>query len=225
MEHVRAIANERLKDSFGDWFWTGTIVAVVAHFLFFAFSPEFRSVDVSWDASELTAVELPPEEIDVPPPPRMIPRPATPVVSARADVAEDVTIAPTTFFDNPISELPPLEPAPEAAAVLHDYEVFTPRMVRPVVRNVDQVARAMQTRYPPVLREAGIGGTTLVRIWLDEDGVVQRAEVGRSSGFPQLDDASLRVIDVARFSPAMNRDRRVRVVLAWPITWIAIDRS
>ena len=224
MERTRKDANERLKDRFGDLFWTGIMIAVVAHFLAFAFWPEITTADVSYSSTELTAVDLP-EEIEIPPAPEPVARPATPVISARADIPEDITIAPTTFDDNPTTELPPLEAFVEAEDVLSDYQAFTPSMVRPEVRNLNEVARHMRILYPAALREAGVGGRTTLHMWLDENGEVQRAIVGRSSGYPQLDEASLRVIEVVDFSPAMNRDRTVRVLIAWPITWTPVERS
>ncbi|HEX6640456.1 MAG TPA: energy transducer TonB, partial [Thermoanaerobaculia bacterium] len=72
---------------------------------------------------------------------------------------------------------------------------------------------------PPLLRDAGIGGTTVVWILIDEEGNVVRTQVHQSSGHEGLDDAAMRVGEIIDFSPAMNRDRRVRVWLQWPITF------
>ena len=85
MRQERATANDRLKDGFGNLFWTAMIVAVVAHVLLFSLWPQMRTPDYDNRASELTAVDLPPE-VDVPPPPEPIARPATPVISANADI-------------------------------------------------------------------------------------------------------------------------------------------
>lgn len=98
-------ANDRLKRSFDSWFWGSMIVATVLHFGTFAFWPEFTAADVSIDSTELETIELPPE-IEIPPPPQQISRPATPVMAA-ADIDEDITIAPTTFEDNPVEDLRP----------------------------------------------------------------------------------------------------------------------
>ena len=50
-------------------------------------------------------IELPPE-IEIPPPPEAISRPATPVM-VLTDIDDDITIAPTTFADSPVDVLPP----------------------------------------------------------------------------------------------------------------------
>lgn len=94
---------------------------------------------------------------------------------------------------------------------------FTPYTVAPQIRNRADVERAMQRFYPPLLRDAGIGGTVLVWILIDEQGNVVRTQVQRSSGHDGLDDAAMRVGEVMEFTPAMNRDRRVRVWVALPI--------
>ena len=97
--------------------------------------------------------------------------------------------------------------------------MFTPMTVRPTIRNMDEVARALQRFYPPLLRDAGIGGTVVVWILIDEQGNVERTQVQRSSGHPALDDAAVRVGEVIDFTPAMNRDRPARVWVQWPIAF------
>ena len=96
---------------------------------------------------------------------------------------------------------------------------FTPYTVAPVVRNREEAARALQRFYPPLLRDAGIGGTTVLWFLIDEQGNVVRTQVNRSSGHAGLDEAAQRVAEVMRFTPAMNRDRRVRVWVQLPIQW------
>src|SRR5690606_13461547 len=98
-------ANDRLKQRFGDWFWGSLAAATVVHFLLFAFFPTLRAQDMSFTTPEIEALELPPE-VEIPPPPEQIARPARPVIS-ETTIDEDVTIAPTTFEDNPSENLPP----------------------------------------------------------------------------------------------------------------------
>ena len=77
----------------------------------------------------------------------------------------------------------------------------------------------MEREYPPLLREAGIGGTVRVFFFIDEDGRVQSRQIDRSSGHKALDDAALRVAELYRFSPALNRDQRVPVWVSVGITF------
>ena len=211
-------ANDRFKRGFNSWFWGSLFVATVAHFLIFAYWPSIKTEDISFTTEELAAVELPPE-VEIPPPPQQIARPATPVVST-ANIEEDITIAPTTFEDNPVESLPP-PPSVSSAAndELSSFKAFTPDMVRPELKNRAEIARALERFYPPLLRDAGIGATVAVNFWIDETGKVFKHEVAQSSGYPAFDEAAGKVADLMQFSPAMNRDKPVRVVVAIPITF------
>ena len=80
-------ANNRFKGRFRTVFWTSIIAATVGHFGAFAFWPELTAEDFSYVSDELVVFELPPE-IEVPPPPKSIARPATPVI-ATTSVDED----------------------------------------------------------------------------------------------------------------------------------------
>jgi protein TonB len=215
---VTTIANDRFKRGFGNWFWGSMAVAAVLHFLMFAFWPEMSTADVSFTTEELEAIELPPE-VEIPPPPEQIARPATPVISD-AVIDEDVTIASTTFEDNPIENLPP-PPTASANEDLSAAPRFTPFTVRPELRNRAEIARALERNYPPLLRDAGIGGETLVWFFIDENGRVQKTQINKSSGYEALDKAALTVAEQMQFSPALNRDKKVPVWVAIPIVFSA----
>ncbi len=96
---------------------------------------------------------------------------------------------------------------------------FTPYTEKPEILNRAQVAEALVREYPPLLRDAGIGGTTLVWFFIDETGAVARTRLGQSSGHRELDAAALRVAQSVRFRPARNRGEPVSVWVALPITF------
>jgi protein TonB len=96
---------------------------------------------------------------------------------------------------------------------------FTPFTVAPEVRNRQAVGRALEREYPPVLRDAGVGGTVLMYFFIDESGVVRDYRVHESSGHNALDEAALRVASVIQFSAARNRDQQVAVWIQIPITF------
>ncbi|MDZ7780244.1 MAG: TonB family protein [Gemmatimonadota bacterium] len=208
-------ANDRLKRSFASWFWGSMIAATLIHFGTFALWPELTAEDFSVSSEELESIELPPE-VEVPPPPEAISRPATPVI-AEADVEEDITIAPTTFEDNPAEDLPP--PPDQEGGNLSDEPTFTPFTVAPEIQNRSEVVRAMEREYPSLLRDAGIGGTVRVYFFIDENGRVQDFRIDQSSGHDALDQAALDVAEVYQFSPALNRDQQVPVWVSFPITF------
>jgi protein TonB len=97
--------------------------------------------------------------------------------------------------------------------------VFVPRDVDPELKNRREVTRELRRRYPLHLQEAGIGGTVLVWLLIDEEGNVRKYEIKQSSGRKELDRAAIEVIDAMEFSPAKRRDRPVAVWVALPITF------
>ena len=97
--------------------------------------------------------------------------------------------------------------------------VFTPYTVAPNYTNVNDVRRALEREYPPLLRDAGIGGTVKVWFFIDAKGKVQKTSVNESSGSEALDEAALRVAPVFEFTPALNRDKAVPVRVSLPITF------
>ncbi len=212
---VTKTANDRFKEGFGSWFWGSIAAAAVIHFGMFMFWPNATAADVAFTNTELEAIDLPPE-IEIPPPPEQIARPATPVISD-VTIDEDITIAPTTFEMNPIENLPP--PPSPGEGDISDAPVYTPFEVAPELKNRSAVQSALQRYYPSMLKDAGIGGTADVWFFINEAGRVEKFQINRSSGQKQLDEAALRVADIMEFSPALNRDQKVSVWVSLPITF------
>jgi periplasmic protein TonB len=211
---VRGNANARLKESFNSWFWGSVAAAAVLHFLALFIWPSMQADDYTIMAAELEAIELPPE-VEIPPPPEDIPRPAVPVIGD-IDIDDDITIAETTIDATAIDDLPP---PPSGQGNIGDQPAFTPYTVSPELRNRAEFSRLLQRRYPSTLRDAGIGGTVLLHVFIDTNGRVQNTRVMESSGYPQLDSAAEEVMQQARFSPAMNREEVVPVWVQLPVTF------
>lgn len=117
---------------------------------------------------------------------------------------------------------PPADSAARQEASLADLmqaPTVTPFTVRPELANQGDVQRALVREYPPILRDAGIGGTVLVHFFIDSEGVVQRVLVAETSGHQALDEAALRVARVFRFNHARDEDEPVPVWIAIPITF------
>jgi TonB family protein len=137
-----------------------------------------------------TGAGFEPAAVDTPPPPP--PPPTRPVPTPQPSPAAR---------DTPISARP----------------TFTPMTVRPELQNMRDVQRALEAEYPPLLRNAGIGGQARVWFFIDEEGQVQRTQISASSGVAELDSAALRVSRVMQFSPAFNRDQPVQVWVEIPV--------
>jgi TonB family protein len=215
--YVEPVANDRLKNSFNSWFWGSLVAAAAIHFLAIAFFPEFAAEDVSFTSEQLEQVEII-QEFEIPPPPEQIARPAVPVLSTDISISDDITIGEVTFDENPVSDLPP--PPTGSGVNVADQPTFTPYEVRPELRNRGEYGTALQRQYPPMLRDAGIGGTVTLWVFINEGGDVENTRIVNSSGYEQLDQVAESVMrDVAQFSPALNRDQRVPVWIQIPVTF------
>jgi TonB family protein len=87
--------------------------------------------------------------------------------------------------------------------------------VGPEFRDPWRPAEIIRSHHPRYLRDAGIGGKVYVKVFIDTEGRVTRAEVTKSSGHPALDRAALRAAREFLFAPA----RRDGVPIA---TWVTI---
>lgn len=98
---------------------------------------------------------------------------------------------------------------------------FTPFDRRPDLLNRAEVVVALERAYPPLLRQAGIGGTTYAWISIDERGQVTNAVVSRSSGHEEIDAAALKVARILKFTPAGRKGENVAVMIELPFTFRA----
>lgn len=209
-------ANDRFKEGFPAWFWGSMIAATVVHFSLFKFWPELEAEDVSVVVSEIEVENIQPE-IDIPPPPAAVSRPATPLIVDSNLVDDDVTIELTSFEENPVENLPP--PPEEVETDISQQYVYTPVQVNPVLRNEADIIRQVERVYPVLLKDAGIGGSPVINFYLDAEGNVANFYLRESSGHKSLDDAALSVAHLFKFSPAMNRDKAVPVWVYLPVTF------
>ncbi len=116
-------------------------------------------------------------------------------------------------------DLPPPPPEVRPIEELRAEPTFTPFTIAPSITNRDDVVRAMTESYPPLLRDAGIGGTVRVFFFINGEGLVEQVRLDQSSGHPALDEAALNVAGVYEFSPARNGDDPVPVWVSFPITF------
>ena len=222
---------------------TSTLVSTILHgsLIVLAIVATNRVGDVVAE-DEQTNILIPVEEEEPPPPPPPPPPPAN------TPPPPEITEVPKGFQTLTVpTVIPPDIPPPTAGPEINEADfsgqgveggkstgnpnvkvtaenieaapVFTPYTVKPDLKNRDAVMRALVRNYPPLLRDAGIGGTTLVWILVDEGGQSVKAQVKESSGHDALDQAAIKVADVMQFSPALNRDQKVKVWIQLPIVF------
>ena len=73
--------------------------------------------------------------------------------------------------------------------------------------------------YPRPLREQGIEGRVLLRLYVDSAGrlIPDSTRIAESSGYPALDSAALQGAAELRFSPALLRGRPVAAAFLQPV--------
>jgi protein TonB len=158
-------------------------------------------------------VETAPAEIWPAPPELEITSPSAPDVAAlEVDLAllEPATSGPIPITSSsalPVTGDPTQRPS------------FIPYDVSPKLENPREIQKLLERFYPSPLRNAGVEGTVILWIFVDEQGVVQKTEVKESSGYEAMDEAALSTAEKMRFAPAMNRDKATPVWLAQPITF------
>jgi protein TonB len=180
-----------------------SIVIVILLFLFVPYAePEPYSLkrDIVTMVEEISAMIEKYEE----PPPEERPKVA---VEAESEVAEEAveTIAATEFQEDIIRTTPTgpeIEIVPYYKVEVKPKPVFIP-----------------MPQYPDLARQAGIEGQTVVKALVDIDGSIMDAKILKSSGNQMLDQAALMTARQAKFTPAKQRDKFVRVWVAIPITF------
>jgi TonB family protein len=129
--------------------------------------------------------------------------------------------APSPTDIQPVEpELPPVQPVPppQTREISAD-PVTTPYTESPEIKNREEILTALESEYPPLLRDAGISGTVQVWFFIDETGKLQRFQINESSGHEALDRAAERVASIFEFTPALNGEDPVAVWLSLPIAF------
>ena len=143
------------------------------------------------------------EQFDRPPPPA---RPSVPVESESEDIADDVTLDEFNLDDFDAWDAPP--PPPEGPRVK-----FIPYDDPPVPLS------PIRPKYPEIAQEAGIEGTVVVQVFVDEKGRVKDTVILKGIPNTGLDEAATTAIRKVRFRPAKQRERAVGVWLSIPVNF------
>lgn len=113
------------------------------------------------------------------------------------------------------------DPARRVASTREADPAKPPVTKRPQLENLAEIQDLMEREYPPLLRDAGIGGNANVWSLVGADGTVLRTQVTQGTGHPELDEAALRVASAMRFSPAINGGDAAPVWVSLPIAFVS----
>ncbi len=206
MDEIRTLhlstANAVFKQQYPRYVRNALGWAVLIHIAAFVFSPEFTFKPYKLREEKFEVVEVP-EDIQIPPPPKDIAPPQVPVEAADDEEATEEEIAPTTFEN--FEDMPP--PPPPSSGNQQQFLAFDEPPVM-----IDYVA----PQYPPLAREAGIEGTVAVRVLVNEEGKVIRADVLQSDVTPDMEKAAIAAAMKCRFRPAKQRTIPVKAMVMIP---------
>ncbi len=164
--------------------------------------PQEKQVVIQVDEIPIT------QQIDRPPPPA---RPSVPIPTEDEDVPEDLTIEETDInFD----EAPPPPPPPPSEE--DETPIFVPYDSPPEpIGGFAAIQRNLV--YPEIARRAGVEGTVIIHVLIDEKGNVVKTRVLKSLGNNGCDEAAIAAIKKTKWKPAMQRDKPVKVWVSIPV--------
>ncbi len=152
-----------------------------------------------------------------PPPPRPIPKtppPPAPLITAAPSPAPAVFVAPPPP-EVPVPPAPPIAvveapPAPPAPPP-------PPAPPREIPASMVEYVVLPAIEYPRLSIRANERGTVIVRVLVDATGMPRDVQVGKSSGFPRLDDAAVAGVRKARFKPPTENGKPISGWASIPI--------
>jgi len=179
-----------------------TVVALVFTILAFLILPKEFVVEAYKlrRSVEMIMESLPPALEELAKPPEPVKPAVVPVAAASEAEVTASTIDPT----NVIEVVKRIEETDIPVVPFWKVEV------KPRPKNIPVPA------YPDMARTAGIEGQAVVEALVDVDGTVADARILKPSGNASLDQAAVAAAMRSTFSPAMQRDRAVRVWVSIP---------
>ena len=183
-----------------------------------------RAVELIVPVVMLSQLIEPPKPKVVPPPlppsPPQVKKASTQAPTAAAPLPKAIN-DPTPAPNAPTGSVTPQpEPAPISAPVA---AATAGPPSPPVVQMPSSDADYLQNpkpAYPAISRRLNEQGRTTIRVLIGADGLPQRAEIGKSSGFSRLDDAALATVMRWRYVPGKRGGVAEAMWFNVPINWV-----
>lgn len=147
-----------------------------------------------------------------PPPP---PKPPIPIEAPSEDVLEDIEIEDTEIDFNANMDAPPPPPKEEKVEEEPTYFVAVEEMPEPIggIKGIQE-----KIVYPEIAKRAGVEGKVYVLAFVDEKGIVTKAQVIKGIG-AGCDEAALDAVLKTKFKPGKQRGKPVKVQVSIPIVF------
>lgn len=159
------------------------------------------------------------QQMATPPPP---PRPPVPVEVPNDVIIEEdnLNLDATLDISEPLDIPLPPPPAPPETHEEEEDESFE-QEVFVAVEQMPQLIGGMEAlladlEYPKMARKAGVEGTVVVSVIIDQEGIPTHPTILKSVA-DVLDDAAIEAVMMQRFEPGRQRNRPVRVSMSIPV--------
>jgi protein TonB len=205
-----------LRKQYSRIFEVSLILSLAFLIIAFKFFPDLKVKDAKLEGpQELFTVEdiQHTKQENRPPPP---PKPPIPIEAPSDDVLDDVEIGSSEIDINEVVEAPP--PPKEDKKIVEEeptYFVAVEEMPEPIGG-----IQAIQSKivYPEIAKRAGVEGKVYVLAFVNEQGIVTKAEILKGLG-AGLDEAALGAVKQTKFKPGKQRGKPVKVQVSIPIVF------
>lgn len=202
---IVATENVKFKLGFRKTFDISLIAAAGIHMLGFLFTPGYVPDPYVPDTEEEIVVIDVPEEVEVPLPPVEVQRPSIPIaaeftevmVSEEADPEETIMDTEVDIQNPTAARLNYVDPGQGGDAEFTSYS--DPPMEK----------RIYKPEYPDLARQAGIEGTVVAKVYINEKGQVIRVEIVQSPA-EIFNEPVKQALFKSEFYPAKQRDIAVK---------------
>lgn len=135
-----------------------------------------------------------------------------------------VSETPVVSENEPVALSFQPEPEPQPVAVDEPSPAPAPQMpAGPVTLSSELSVACPQLNaptYPALSRRLGEEGKLVLRVELDEKGLVSQAQIVNSSGFKRLDEAAMTAVKTWRCTPPVRDGQPVRAVALQPFNFV-----
>ena len=186
---------------------SSSLAVIIALFVFFPhFRTSFRIVQKPQEIVTIEEIEHTRQQHKAPPPPR----PAIPIEAPGDEVPEDVSIASTEL--NAAQDVAP--PPPQSSSVEEDQYFVAVEEMPTIIGGVEAIGRVLV--YPDIALRAQVQGRVYVLAYVNEEGVVTKAEVLKGIG-AGCDEAAVAAVMKVKFVPGKQRGKPVKVKVSIPV--------
>lgn len=193
------------------------IISLAILIVAFKFFPDLQKQEAQNEGTqELFTVEdiQHTKQENTPPPP---PKPPIPIEAPSDNLLDDVEIGSTEIDISANVEAPPPPPKEEKKIIEEEptYFVAVEEMPEPIGG-----IGAIQSKivYPEIAKRAGVEGRVYVLAFVDEQGLVMKAQVAKGIG-AGCDEAALEAVKQTKFKPGKQRGKPVKVQVHIPVVF------